>query len=126
MRGPRGLIGLLLLLVMLLPAWAQDPTLKASVAPERDAGGNLTGRYVARVSVDNAPTARQATFRLDFPTAYGVATAPDDIRIVAVRPGEDVVSIDANTPETPGNPDDDTPVVFAEMGYPLDSRCVRE
>lgn len=111
-RDLRGLVGVVLLLVVVAPVWSQQ--LKVTVAPERAADGKLTGNYSAAVTVEGAVTARQVSFGLNIPKAYTVDTAAYDIRIVAVKPGADVHLIDANTPETPADPSDDTPVLFAE------------
>lgn len=111
-RHLRVFVGALLLLVLIAPAWSQQ--LKATVATEKDTAGKYTGNYVLSVTLEGAPTARQVSFAIGFPTAYGVNAAADDIRVVAVKPGVDVYLIDANTPETPADTSDDTPVLFAE------------
>ena len=91
--------GVLLVLLLVLPCWAQE--LKVTVSAERAQDGKLTGNYVASVAVNQAGAARQVVFGLDFPTAYGMNTAVDDIRIVAVKPGADVESIDVSGTQTP-------------------------
>jgi hypothetical protein len=111
-RDVRGLVGVVLLLVLVVPVWAQQ--LKVTVSPERASDGKLTGNYDAAVTVVSAATAREVSFGLNIPTAYTVDTDAYDIRIVAVKSGADVALIDANTPETPADTSDDTPVLFAE------------
>jgi hypothetical protein len=93
---------------------AATPGLYVQVIPDKDTSGNMTGNLAARVRVHGLTDAREVVFHLSFPTVYGVDTTASDIRIVAVKPGADVMSIDANNPATPANPADDTPVVFAE------------
>jgi hypothetical protein len=112
-RAFRGTLGIVLLLALVAPTWAQTATLKVSVAPERDANSKVTGNYVASVTLENAATAREVVFGLDLPTAYGLDVTASDIRVVAVKPGVDIMAVDANTPATP-DPSDDTPVLFAE------------
>jgi hypothetical protein len=107
----RGLLVPVLLLALAIPVCAQQ--VKVSVQPDRTGTGTLTGDYYAKVTVEGAGTARQVVFRLNFPAAYGLNQNPSDIQIVAVRPGADVMSIDANDVPT-ADPSDDTPVVFAE------------
>jgi hypothetical protein len=58
------------------------------------------------------------------PVGYELELAPEDIWILAVVPGPDVVSIDANDPPTPADPSDDTPVVFAESATAADTSTV--
>lgn len=95
-----------------VPVWSQQ--LKVTVGPERAADGKLTGNYLAAVTVEGAGSAREVSFGLNLPKAYTVDTTAFDIRIVAVKPGADVYMVDTNTPETPGDPSDDTAVLFAE------------
>jgi hypothetical protein len=96
-------------------SWAAaTPGLYVQVTQEKDTSSNLTGKLAARIRVVGLPTAREVVFHLGCPTAYGVDTGVDDIRIKAVKPGVDVMSIDTNQPPTPSNPADDTPVCFAE------------
>jgi hypothetical protein len=107
----RGALGVLLLLALVIPTWSQ--TLKVSVTPERDASSKVTGNYVASVTLESAAAAREVVFGLDFPTAYGLNVTPSDIRVIAVKPGADIMAVDANTPATPDT-SDDTPVLFVE------------
>jgi len=102
-------IATFLVLSLVAPTLAQQVTV--TVEPQREADDTLTGRYVARVTFAGNGAARQVVFRLDFPTEYALDTTPSDIQIVAVAPGEDALSIDADDP-----PDGtaETPVVFAE------------
>lgn len=106
MRFVPGLVALVLVALVCGAAVAQTAALKVTVSPEKNPSNNLTGNYVASVSVDNAPTAREVVARINFPTAYGVDTAVNDIRIKAVTAGADVYSLTTTTPATP--------VVFAE------------
>ncbi len=90
---------------------AATPGLYVQMVADRDSTTNaITGNLAARVSVIGIPTAREVVFHLSFPTVYGVNITASDIRIVAVKPGADVMSIDANNPPTGVL----TPVVFAE------------
>ena len=121
-REMRALAGVLLAALWMTPVWSQQ--LKVTVAPERAADGKLTGNYDAAVTVEGAATAREVSFGLNIPKAYVVDTAAFDIRIVAVKPGADVYAVDTNTPETPADPTDDTPVLFAENVSSADTNGV--
>lgn len=99
------------LLAGAIPCFAQQ--VQVAMQFDRLADSSLSGNYLAKVTVEGAGAARQVVFRLNFPEAYTLDMAPDDIQIVAVRPGADVMSIDANATPTPDTADD-TPVVFAE------------
>jgi len=109
MRKLCSILAALLILSLVAPAMAQQVTV--TVEPEREQDDTLTGNYIAKTMVTGAATARQVVFRLNFPTEYTLDMLPSDIQIVAVIPGEDAMSIDADDP-----PDGvaETPVVFAE------------
>lgn len=121
-RPIRGAMGVLLLVCLIVPAWSQQ--LKSTVSTEKDAAGKYTGNYVLSVTLEGVPAAREVSFAVGFPTAYGVNTGASDLRIVAVRPGCDVYLLDTNTPETPADTGDDTPVLFAETTTDAGSNAV--
>lgn len=102
-------VAAVVLVSLVAPVLSQQ--VKVTIEPQMDAQFKLTGNYLARATVAGAPTARQVVFRLNFPTQYTLNTAASDIQIVAVVPGADAMSIDADDP-----PDGtaETPVVFAE------------
>jgi hypothetical protein len=105
-----GLVGLATLVAA--TTWAAaTPGLYVQVIPEKNTGGALTGKLEAHITTIGLTTAREVVFHLSFPTAYGVDMTASDIRIVAVKPGTDAMSIDANSPPGSGPL---TPVVFAE------------
>ena len=83
---------LLALIFLVSAAWAQV-SLTVKVSPERD-NGAYTGRYVARVEVTGATTAREVVANIRIPTAYTMDVSPQGISIKDVRPGADVYSVD--------------------------------
>lgn len=109
MRNLCSILATLLVLSLVVPALTQQ--VSVTVEPQRETDGTLTGKYIAKATVSGAATARQVVFRLNFPTEYTLDMNASDIQIVAVLPGEDAMSIDADDP-----PDGtaETPVVFAE------------
>jgi len=105
---PRGSMALAVLLGgCLTMAWAQAPELKARVTAQYDEGAKLTGNYVLTLTAQNVPAARLVSFRVNFPSGYGLQTDAEDIRIQAVEPGADVLILDEGGGVT-------TPVAFAE------------
>ncbi|MCX7597316.1 MAG: hypothetical protein N2512_00390 [Armatimonadetes bacterium] len=83
---------------------------RATVMLDRTQAGALTGRYYVKVTLENCPTARMCTFRLNLPTAYAFnnAAASANTWIVDMRAGADVETIQAGSPPTAA------PVLFAE------------
>jgi len=93
-------------LLLLMASWAfAQPTLKLTVSPQRE-NGSFTGRYVAKVEVTGASSAREVVVNLRIPKAYTIDTAAQDIRIKDVVPGADLYTV-----QVQGNP---TPVCFVE------------
>jgi len=83
---------------------------RATVMLDRTGAGAFTGRYYVKVTVENCPTARICSFRLNLPTAYTHDNSPGATNtwVVDMRAGADVYQIQAGSPPVA------TPVVFAE------------
>lgn len=83
---------------------------RATVMLDRTQSGAFTGRYFVKITVENCPTARTCSFRLNLPLAYTHDNSPAAANawVVDMRPGADVHQIQAGSPPAP------TPVLFAE------------
>lgn len=119
MRLSHWLAALLLLQVTTLVLGQAE--VRATVALDRTQTGAFTGRYFVKVTVENCPTARMCTFRLNLPTAYTFnnAAASANTWVVDMRAGADVETIQAGSPPTA------TPVLFAEAATATDSKGVQ-
>lgn len=115
-RACRIVLSGLALAVVAAGAFAQS--VQVQVQPQRGADNKLTGRYVAKVSVVGAKTARLVVFRLNVPTAYQMATGAvtNQTWLVDVVPGADVYKLPASADSA------QPPVFFAELATDVAGR----
>ncbi|MBC7288789.1 MAG: hypothetical protein H5T86_12290 [Armatimonadetes bacterium] len=73
-------------------AQATQPSVKVTVSPEK-VNNVYTGRYVAKVEVVGAGSAREVVANIRIPVAYTMSAEPDNISIKDVKAGADVYSV---------------------------------